>query len=979
MDPTTASTTPFTIQRFNCSNPNCSNHPDIKNLQHQVSQTGMEFVHCGQVVYQIVKCDRPGCEGHFILCSPTDNPMIDMRGLILAPTKELYVAVSEQSKILQQVDSWHDYLKFKYIPAWDKETVSKEEFIEYAKKTSPLAFAIAVSWPNEYRTIFHNYDSFYKYFNILTQTGKNHFRKLYPYSDKFYLLSIVLSPLKIGTPLNRGISADRSSIFDLTTRLSSWKSLIEAWLCTTFEKSITDKLDGRGITITDPKMIDELVINHIRNSRPIFENHLWEYINSDACNDKIEEFLRKIYKKIFYPVYSEIALKCSRANLNRWVEAVKPGKTLIVDAPMGLGKTYSIIEALTSNTNMSAVIFMPTKIMCEEIIENLKFKMVVNDRSLAASKKSEEIREAILDENGNPIIDIDGFPETKYSRNFLIDQVYYADGINEVECPHFDEIIERYKYKNFTKRDICEKCENYKDIVTNKVKCRFHLHEFDAPKSRIIVATHQMYQRFRKKFKKWKQDNKTKVDRDFFIIDEDIIIPQCYQPGAMNGPELKALVSTFSNFITNFQDTGCSEEEKKIIEKFESVLSRFYECDYTAVVSPVDVDFKIPENILKEWTKNYVNHEEYIPETLDWDHPIVNNVSLIENAIRKGFVVQNYTATSSGNCQSENKKVKKAFLPNPTVFDLSKLPPHIFFDGTMFDEEILKHKIKGVDLDFMSIEVKPIWDIRVHQNEWSDLPVMKLLEEKDKVLNFVSRIIQKHGLTKRYFFVTKKTIREEYLDEWLKDFYPTLDPVISHYGNLRGINDAKDCDIGIMLGSFAPSDAVEIAMAIDFIQDKIGRYRLMPTKGPKNMWTFKGKNFQRVYNKNYEIVGKFADAYRRAEHRQAIARTRYLSHDIVFYIISKERVETYEKYLTNVERYDYQLDLFFKKIRKDIKYKTVKLKVKDWLSKNQTVRAIDIAKNYTLRRQTVAKYLKQMYQDGLLVLAKKSKTIYKKP
>jgi hypothetical protein len=41
---------------------------------------------------------------------------------------------------------------------------------------------------------------------------------------------------------------------------------------------------------------------------------------------------------------------------------------------MGLGKTYSIVEALASNPDLSAVIFMPTNKLCKEIIENLKAK-----------------------------------------------------------------------------------------------------------------------------------------------------------------------------------------------------------------------------------------------------------------------------------------------------------------------------------------------------------------------------------------------------------------------------------------------------------------------------------------------------------------------------------------------------------------------------------------------------------------------------
>ena len=103
--------------------------------------------------------------------------------------------------------------------------------------------------------------------------------------------------------------------------------------------------------------------------------------------------------------------------------------------------------------------------------------------------------------------------------------------------------------------------------------------------------------------------------------------------------------------------------------------------------------------------------------------------------------------------------------------------------------------------------------------------------------------------------------------------------MIAHYGNLRGINEAKSCDIGIMLGSFLPPDAVEAAMALEFIQDKLPKVVLSTEN---NLWTWCETNNVRTYKDDYAIVSEMAKTYRQSEHRQAIARTRYLFHDVDF-------------------------------------------------------------------------------------------------
>ena len=80
---------------------------------------------------------------------------------------------------------------------------------------------------------------------------------------------------------------------------------------------------------------------------------------------------------------------------------------------------------------------------------------------------------------------------------------------------------------------------------------------------------------------------------------------------------------------------------------------------------------------------------------------------------------------------------------------------------------------------------------------------------------------------RHYFIVTSKTIREDYLEAYLSEKFHDYYLVFGHYGNLRGINDAQDCDVCIMLGGFDPSDAVEIAMAIELIKDKLEKIKYL--------------------------------------------------------------------------------------------------------------------------------------------------------
>ena len=173
------------------------------------------------------------------------------------------------------------------------------------------------------------------------------------------------------------------------------------------------------------------------------------------------------------------------------------------------------------------------------------------------------------------------------------------------------------------------------------------------------------------------------------------------------------------------------------------------------------------------------------------------------------------------------------------------------------------------------------------------------------------------------------------------------------------------------MGSFLPPDALEIAMALEFIQDKLPAV-LLPTEN--NIWTWRETNSVRTYKDDYEIIAEMAKTYRLSEHRQALARTRYLFHDVDFYILSKDPVDSYEPFLPEAETDQFGANLFPpRKRRNDTAYESVNIVVKEWLKHHDTVYAAEIHDSYGIRRQTVAKWLKEMHSEGILERVGKTK------
>jgi len=118
--------------------PSCNQVFNLQLAQQEALSTGLSFAHCGQVIFQVVKCHTSNCPARFVLRCKADAPVIDMRELILTPEKTTAANGLEQYYILQQYDSWHDKLKFKYLKAWDEEKFPQKKFIEYYNLLSEM-------------------------------------------------------------------------------------------------------------------------------------------------------------------------------------------------------------------------------------------------------------------------------------------------------------------------------------------------------------------------------------------------------------------------------------------------------------------------------------------------------------------------------------------------------------------------------------------------------------------------------------------------------------------------------------------------------------------------------------------------------------------------------------------------------------------------------------------------------------------------
>ena len=216
------------------------------------------------------------------------------------------------------------------------------------------------------------------------------------------------------------------------------------------------------------------------------------------------------------------------------------------------------------------------------------------------------------------------------------------------------------------------------------------------------------------------------------------------------------------------------------------------------------------------------------------------------------------------------------------------------------------------------------------------------------------------------------------IEQYLSENYPGVFFVVEYFGGLRGLNTAKRCNVGIILGSLLLPDTAETAMAFDFIYKRFRSLPPYPMKIYENIWNWRGSLGTKKYKKEFSMIEEFSKRFCYSEYRQALARTRYLSHPVSFYIFSKEKIDSYEPFVRNVEDFHYRDDIFPPRPKHPKnEYDKIKKVVLGWLETNKSVSATDIYKNHSgYRRQTVGKHLKGMKEEGILKNYKNYKKKY---
>jgi hypothetical protein len=918
-----------------CSNPKCSIPFNLDKANAQIQKSGIVYADCGDVIYQGYKCPNPECRGlRFVRCD-RNNPLFDLRDFIMTPHPNPDANVIEQLIHCKDASGINESLKFKFIPAWDAKTVSTQNLANYypdALFNSVLSSGIPYIMTET---------DFKERLQKEIETAVKKLRRLYPDVPKFRSLLTCLAPNKI-TEIEEldGIwtmkaENDGSSAKEFEEKYSAWRVLLEESGGKALKEAVVEHLENKGITKFDKKEVSLLIERKLANYQRLGTGLLREHAKKVGFEETIWSFFKKPFKEIFYSVCTELALQPQRTELTEWVNKAEKGKALFVDAPMGLGKTFSIVEALAENSKLSAVIFMPTKKLCEKIIRRLKEKIAAN--------KGVDYWETYhkLD-----------------NREFLESEVYYADGINPDECLHFGEIVQRYRQNWIKRQDLCTKCLMERE-------CRFNSHWKEAPRSRIVVATHHKYDNFCKQsnIRRWYKDGYYKTDengnrikgkdgkdekldgveRDFFIVDEDLVLSQCYQPINLEYKELHEFLVVVRDFIDQFSAT------EKLNDKIFNFFGRVGLCKKTSFIRPIDSKFRFPKIIRKEWEESNKNLLKVLSNIDEPPVLVGNHLEMIEDAIRLGIVVQKY----------HNRH--RIYFPNSKSYNLSKLPPHVFFDGTMIDRRFLKKKLKKVQLKFEKIPVKPLWSFKVWQNTNTDLSKTKIDLDKEKVKNLLNVLLNAIDRSHKYLILSSKATKNIYLEKFLDTNFPFHDFVKGHYGYIRGINEAKECNVGIMLGSYLPSDAVEIAMALEFIQKVLPKKATTPTY--VNFWSWKGSKSRRAYKRKFGIISKMAETLRYCEHRQAMARSRYLFHDVDFYVLSKDPVKNFEPYAQIMDE-NFREDIFPPRAeRSDSKYEEIKEKVLNLLQKEGKLGEMDFHLITGHSRTTLRKHLKRMLDD----------------
>jgi len=423
------------IYPYVCSNSNCKEPFNLNKAKAEIIKSGVVYADCGDIIFQGYKCTNPDCRSIRFIRTDRNHPKFDLRNFLITPSLNGYAHVIENLRFLKNSEKLHDFLKFKYIPAWDEESVSINDVSkQYSLTSYDDLFMIHEDYKHRVPNVNNpswsimgipcsmTSDNFQRSLEKEIETNTIQLRRLYPDIPKFRNLLTCLAPNRItkvdeidGDVITY---AEGDSAKEIQEKNAAWQNLLEKSGGKALNEAIIGLLKDKGIAILDENEVEKLILLELMDFRRSHADELRRQAEKVGFEETIWKSFKNGFNNIVCAVCTELALAPQRKELNEWVNKAEKGKALFIDALMGLGKTYSIVEALTDNPELSAVIFMPTKKLCEEIIRRLKGKIAANKG-----------------------LDYFEIYHNIDNREFLKSEVYYADGIKEKECPYFHEII----------------------------------------------------------------------------------------------------------------------------------------------------------------------------------------------------------------------------------------------------------------------------------------------------------------------------------------------------------------------------------------------------------------------------------------------------------------------------------------------------------------------------------------------------------
>jgi len=566
------------------------------------------------------------------------------------------------------------------------------------------------------------------------------------------------------------------------------------------------------------KALDALL--EIKNPTAILSNDDPEWV-------QYQELRRFILEAVICDVY----YRRYRKEICHWIERTKKCDALLVRAPLGLGKTIAIAEALNNNKNKSAIIFMPTTRLCNLI-----------------------------------------------SEYFDPREFYLIEGARKETCFFFKKVVRRYQEFDYSKGDICDMCR--------KEECKIRDQYEKARKQRIIITTHQQYPRFysipRERY--WEGHGL----RDYFIIDENIISNYFMSPVKVSFGEL-------NRDLTKILDSGM-EFDYPVKEKLRKLRSRIRMAWNSKLIAPIDPNFDPTRG-------DSIRIKRVMGELKANDVFVRNLRKFYFWAVKNGYVIGHEDMADGQGIDYF------AYLYRPVSYQLNLwdevknervIPKHVFFDATSMKKEVFNNYFPGTILEEMKIDVPALGELRIHHANATNLPKMSSSPNTDKkIRGYLEYIFREHGDKKNYFAITvgeredfirsffrKKSIYLKGTEEANKSGNGYL--VTCHYGDQKGINDAQGCEVGIMLGTyFRPPEAIVIG-CLPYIRDKIRRDCNL--RG--GVYSFDSKR-GRCYYPRFSYIDQMDYWLRMIEHEQGMGRTRHLYHDVDFYVVTKDPVDTY--------------------------------------------------------------------------------------